>query len=192
MRSVLAGFTVDSRDDSESPGQGWLVRGEFEVAGGGLQGDFEFNRVTGDIRRYQRIVRGEYIDARIRAGAVDQKSDHIPRNKLFDLGGIGTLRGYRFKEFPDATRFVLGNLEYRIQGDKFGYIDNWILQDLTISFFGDAGWVGSSFDDLDIEAFKSDVGVGLSDEDQDWRIDFAKRLDRKDSLTVTFRINRTF
>ena len=56
----------------------------------------------------------------------------------------------------------------------------------------DAGWIGNTFDDLDVENFKSDIGIGLSDDDQDWRIDFAKRLDKKEPITVTFRINRTF
>jgi hypothetical protein len=192
MRSVIAGFTVDSRNDTDSPTQGWLVRGEYEYAGRGLEGDFEFDRIVADIRRYQRIAKGEYIDARIRAGSVDQKSRLMPQNKRFDLGGIGTLRGYTFKEFPDSTKFVLGNLEYRIRGDKFSYIDNWIFHDLTLSFFGDAGWIGNSFDSFEFEKFKSDVGIGLSDDDQDWRIDFAKRLDREGSIAVTFRINRTF
>lgn len=192
MRSIIAGFTVDTRNDSESPTRGWFIRGEYEYAGRGLEGDFEFDRVMADIRRYQRIIRGEYIDARIRVGSVDQKSKFMPSNKLFDLGGIGTLRGYRFKEYPDMTKLVLGNLEYRIRGDKFGHFDSWLFDEFTLSFFTDAGWVGNSFNDLDFGEFKSDVGIGLSDDDQDWRIDFAKRLDRKESITVTFRINRTF
>ena len=55
-----------------------------------------------------------------------------------------------------------------------------------------AGWAGHAFDDIDVEDFKTNVGVGLSDDDQDWRFDFAKRLDKKESVVVTFRINRTF
>ena len=192
MRSIVAGLAVDTRDDSEDPMRGWLVRGEYEYAGRGLEGDFEFDRFLADIRRYQRITRGEYIDTRVRIGSVHQKSALMPRNKLFDLGGIGTLRGYRFKEFSDAPKLVLGNIEYRIRGDKFGNIDNWLFENFTLSFFSDAGWMGQSFDDLDIEDFKTDIGVGISNYDQDWRIDFAKRLDRSDSIVVTFRINRTF
>ena len=192
MRSIVAGFTVDTRNSCESPSKGWLIRGEYEYGGRGLEGNFEFDRFVADFRRYQRITRGEYIDARIRIGSVKQESPLMPRSKLFDLGGIGTLRGYRFKEFADATKLVLGNLEYRIRGDKFGDFDNWLFDDFTLSFFGDAGWVGYTFDDIDIEDFKTDIGIGLSDDDQDWRIDFAKRLDRKESITVTFRINRTF
>ncbi|UCE18346.1 MAG: BamA/TamA family outer membrane protein [Gemmatimonadota bacterium] len=192
MRSIIAGFDVDTRDDYESPSQGWFVRGEYEYAGRSLQGDFEFDRFMTDIRRYQRITRDEYIDARIRVGSVKRKTDVIPNNKLFDLGGIGTLRGFRFKEFTDLTKMVLGNLEYRIRGDKFGTFDNWLFEDFTISFFGDAGWAGHTFEDIDFENFKTDIGVGLSNDDQDWRIDFAKRLDRKESVVVTFRINRTF
>lgn len=192
MRSLIAGFTVDTRDDSDSPTRGWYVRGQYEYAGRGLEGDFEFDRFIADIRRYQHITRGESIDTRIRAGSVKQKSQFLPRNKLFDLGGIGTLRGYRFKEFFDSSKMVLGNIEYRIRGDKFGHIDNWLLDDFTISLFADAGWVGRSFDDIDAEDFKSDIGVGFSDDDQDWRIDFAKRLDRSESIVVTFRLNRSF
>ena len=192
MRSIVAGFTVDSRNDCDEPTNGWFIRGDYEYAGRGLEGDFEFDRFVSDFRRYQRITRGEYIDARIRIGSVKQKSELMPKSKLFDLGGIGTLRGYRFKEFTDASKMVLGNLEYRIRGDKFGHMDNWFFTDFTISFFGDAGWLGSSFDDIDTEDFKTDLGVGLSDDDQDWRIDFAKRLDKKESIVVTFRINRTF
>ena len=192
MRSIVAGFTVDTRNDSDDPTRGWLVHGEYEYGGRGLKGDFEFDRLIADARRYQRIARGEYIDTRIRVGSVKQKSVLMPRNKLFDLGGIGTLRGYRFKEFPDRSKMVLGNIEYRIQGDKFGDIDNWLFDDFTLSFFADAGWAGYSFDDLDIGEFENDIGVGFSDDDQDWRIDFAKRLDRSESIVVTFRINRTF
>jgi len=192
MRSIMARFIVDSRDDYDDPAEGWCLRGEYEYAGRGLGGGFDFDRFVADVRRYQRITGGEYVDARVRVGSVKQKSDLMPRHKLFDLGGIGTLRGYRFKEFPDSTKMVLGNIEYRIDGRKFGNIEELFLSDFTLSFFADAGWVGHSFDDVDIETFKTDIGVGISDHDQDWRIDFAKRLDKSESIVVTFRINRTF
>lgn len=192
MRSIITSFTVDNRDDCDDPTGGWLLRGEYEYAGRGLEGDFEFDRFVADLRRYQRISRGEYIDVRIGVGSVKRKSALIPTSKLFDLGGIGTLRGYRFKEFCDYEKMALGNIEYRIRGDKFGNIEDWFFGDFTISFFADAGAVGHSFDDIDMKSFKTDIGVGISDHDQDWRIDFAKRLDRKEPVVVTFRINRTF
>jgi len=63
---------------------------------------------------------------------------------------------------------------------------------MTISFFGDAGWVGRSFADMAFKEFKTNMGIGLSDDDRGWRLDFAKRLDQSEGIVITFRINRMF
>ncbi len=200
FRSVVANLTLDTRNNYKYPDQGWLINLTGEFAGKDFKNaDVDYDRFIVDIRRYQPITYGENLDFRLRAGS---SRGTLPTHLKFDLGGLSTLRGYRYKEFPDENRMLLGNVEYRIHGRRspFNRVLGW--SDFSFVLFADAGYVWSvddtlkaqeGFDDLNWEDLSTAIGFGIGNREGNVRLDFAKRMDKKgEPLLVTFRINRTF
>lgn len=201
MRSAFLKVTLDTRNDWKYPTQGWFINFDAELARREFNEkyeDIDFDRFILDIRRYQPIGYGENLDFRLRAGTA---RGLLPIQFHYDLGGISTLRGYRFKEFPDGDRMVLGNVEYRIYGPK-GRVNDFMLGGINIILFADAGLVwqaddkstfDASFEDLRWEDLMTDVGIAFSNYEGNVRFTIAKQLDDKDEpLVLTFRIRRPF
>jgi hypothetical protein len=197
VHSLLVRLGYDSRDDFMEPASGFLVEATYEKGGGGFDGDYDFERVLLDARRYLYLTRYENIDIRFRLGT---SADMLPVQMAFDLGGIGSLRGYKQKEFRDFDRMVLGNLEYRI---GMGRLASGITGDYQIIPFYDFGlaWCSNEsgsltggFDQLTMDGLKTSVGIGFSTGPDDrLRINVARRLDDRDEpLVVSVRVHRIF
>lgn len=204
FKSAVAKLTLDTRNSYKYPDQGWFVNlsGEFARKDFNNNG-IDFDRYIFDIRRYQPITYGENLDFRLRAGS--SRGD-LPFQLQFDLGGLSTLRGYKFKEFADDSvnqynRLLLGNIEYRIHGRR-NPLNSFMGGDLSLILFADAGYVwavsdtikaNDGFDDLDWDDLYTAIGFGISNRDGNVRLNFAKRMDRKgEPIVVTFRLNRPF
>lgn len=199
FRSLVARLSFDTRNYYKYPDQGWLINLMGEFAGEDFnKNGVDFDRFIVDIRRYQPIVSGENLDFRLRAGS---SRGVLPAHLKFDVGGLSTIRGYRFKEFENHNRMLLGNLEYRIYGRR-NPLRHTVGGDLGLILFADAGYVWTvpdslkaqkGFDDLDWKDLYTSIGFGLSNREGNVRLEFAKRLDEKDQpMVVTFRINRPF
>ena len=196
MRSGWVSLQLDTRHDLKVPLRGWLISAQAELAGRELGGDFEFDRYILDVRRYQPIGYTENFDFRLRAGT---SRGEVPVQFLFDLGGIGSLPGYDFKEFT-GNRVILFNSEYRNDGEAlFG--DIWFVDLFDFVLFFNAGYAwfeadnGSalSFDDISFSDLKTDVGAAIANSDGTMRLSFARRLDGAGGgLNVAFRISRHF
>jgi len=198
--SLLAKITVDSRDDCKYPDQGWLITLSGEYAGKDFNDNgVNFERFIVDVRRYQPLSYGENLNFRFRAGS---SRGILPQQYLFDLGGISTLPGYKFKEFENHNRMVLGNLEYQIRENRNPVSDFLAFDDLNLIIFASAGYVWTEentdkatngFKNLDWDDLYTDVGVALSNRDGNVRLNIAKRMDEHDQpVLVTFRISRPF
>lgn len=204
FKSAVARLTFDTRNSYKYPDQGWYVNlvGEFARPDFN-ENEVDFDRFIFDIRRYQPITSGENLDFRLRAGS--SRGD-LPAQLQFDLGGLSTVRGYKFKEFANdsinqTNRMLLGNIEYRIHGRR-NPLNSIMGGDLSLILFADAGYVwgvadtieaNDGFDDLDWEDLYTSLGFGISNRDGNVRLNFAKRMDRKgEPIVVTFRINRPF
>ncbi|MGH7599743.1 MAG: DUF5686 family protein [bacterium] len=198
MISYLGRIVLDTRDHNRHPRRGWLVSLEGETGRPELDSEFDFERFIVDIRRYQPIGYGKNFDIRLRAGT---GRGILPQQYLFDLGGISTLRGYRFKEFT-GDRMVLANVEYRLNSKTSRLHDIPIIEEFNLILFADAGlaWFAEnntaadkSFDTLAWDKLKTSAGLALTDRDGQVRIEFAKRTDvgGKD-IVVAFRLNRDF
>lgn len=217
IESVSATLTIDSRDDRERTTNGWYVTAIAERAGHELESDLEFERFIVDIRRYQPLGWDENLNIRLRAGTA---TGTLPPMYWFDLGGISTLRGYGYKELT-GDRMVLGNIEYRLNTSR---ADWFILDSFDIILFGDAGlaWFANedlpdkfeswpldpeyvemanhtyprdTFEELTWDRLKTDIGIALASHDDNFRINFAKRMDRNfgdDDIVITFRIAQPF
>ncbi|MCK4271521.1 BamA/TamA family outer membrane protein [bacterium] len=197
VQSLVARIGYDTRDDFIEPYSGFLVEATYENGGGKFGGDYDFDRFLLDARRYLRLTRYENIDLRFRLGTA---SGALPVQLAFDLGGIGSLRGYKHKEFRDFDRMILCNVEYRIQ---FGRMASNYPQDCQIIPFYDFGlaWhsndknsLTAGFDQLKADRIKSSVGIGLSSgADDRLRVNLTQRLDdRGRSMVVSARIHRIF
>jgi len=195
---VFAQFSVDTRNHRRHPDRGWWLQCEGEFNLPEWQSDFDFDRVTVDLRRYQPVGFGKNFDFRLRAGSA---RGVLPEQYLFDLGGLSTLQGYRLKSFT-GDRMLLGNLEYRLDAGRSRLRDIPLVGDINLVFFGDAGmtWdaqdksgIGESFDYFRFDRLKTSAGIGITDDDGNVRVNFAKRLDEKNAdIVVTFRLSRNF
>ena len=157
------------------------------------------------------------MNIRLRAGT---STGTLPPMYWYDLGGISTLRGYGYKELT-GDRMVFGNLEYRLNTSR---ADWFIFDSFDIIIFGDAGlaWFANedlpeqfnswpldedfvdhanntypkdTFEELTWDRIKTDVGIALASHDDNFRINFAKRMDRDfgdEDFVITFRISQPF
>lgn len=131
-----------------------------------FDGDKTLFSFIGDFRGYLMISLIDTLAFRIVGGL---KEGRDARTIKFALGGIGTIRGYRFREF-EGTYFVLSNLEIRIALIRallgpFGFP----LPPIFASLFFDAGMIGDNpklwqvtYFDENENAFKlKDLKIGL-------------------------------
>ena len=194
LKGFYGEFQLDTRGRKYSSRRGWLFAGSAEYFTREYKGDTDFQRYIFEIRRYQPISRGENINIRLRAG---ETVGIVPVQKLFDLGGISTLRGYDYKAFT-GDRMLLGNIEYQIDWDRLDWVPYIpILGEFNLILFADAGlaWYKDEkdFSKLKVDDLFSDIGIAFANYDGSFRLNIAKRTDRAtDAVKITFRISRPF
>jgi len=105
-QAFTAGFRLGP---VELPVQGG-THGEatYERSGPPLNGDFEYGRVRGAVRHRSRLSPKQDFRARLIAGST--LTGTLPAQKIWYVGGIGTLRGHDFKSFA-GDQFFLANAE---------------------------------------------------------------------------------
>ncbi|RPI01706.1 MAG: hypothetical protein EHM72_05865 [Calditrichaeota bacterium] len=212
FRSVFGTFTIDSRNSRRNPTNGWYINAFAEYAGKEFDNPMQFERFILDIAHYIPLNWDEHLSFRLRGAT---STGILPPVYWYDLGGISTLRAYRFKEFT-GDRLVLGNVEYHLRagdGNPFG-LDVILFVDSGLAWFAneDAEELANSwpiaaeiqeernnvdpdfgFDDLTWSMLKTDVGIALASPDGDFRIDFARRTDiGGNNFVVTFRLCQPF
>jgi hypothetical protein len=147
--------------------QGVRADADFEVASADvIGGDFTFQRLVADVQTRHELASWLTLSSRALLGL---SGGDVPRQKLFALGGIGTLRGYPIKVFPGENIGLL-----TVEGGL--HVPPPILPELLVFYDGGVAWTG----DLAGQGWKSDIGVGLR-----WpratafwgRLDFAFPLD---------------
>lgn len=138
--------------------------------GGTTDSDFDYNLFSGEIKDYIPVARNQTLALRLRGGYSD---DYLPLFRRFFLGGIGSLRGYEYKEF-EGNRYVLLNADY---------IWYFYRSDFGAGLFFDTGKTASSGGAFESGSLKSDVGISFLIEDA-IRFDLAQRLDDLDLSPV--------
>jgi len=167
--------------------------------------DFGFTGAHFLIQRTQISYGNQTLIAGLRGGYRDGT---VSEQYLMDLGGIGSLRGYQFKEFT-GNRRIFFECNYLFNGDLLQSIPIQAIplySSLESGVFFEAGlaWInkkdrkllppggipsGSLETGSRLRDIKSDIGVSLFILDGAARIDFARRLDRKkDPWKITFRL----
>lgn len=207
MNSLIGELYFDTRDNKDLPRSGWFGLFSAENSNSQLKSDFSFVQYCFELRRYQRLDRYERIDLRLKAVT---SQGEVPKQKRYQLGGIGTLNGLRYKELKgDASNFggdrlLLANIEYNISPRLFrtnlGFIDNlryilffeignvWQRADVST----DDAW-NKGYSHLRWHDFKSDFGIAFTTWSEKFRVSVARRTDTgKDPFVLTFRITKPF
>ena len=194
LKGLYGKFQVDTRGRRRYSRQGWLFSVSGEYFTKEFEGDTDFERYIFELKRFQPLSRGENLNFRVRVG---QSVGNVPVQKYFDLGGISTLRGFKYKAFT-GDRMILGNLEYQIDWDRLDWaLDIPIIDEFNLILFADAGlaWFkrDKAFAKLQARDFYSDIGIAFATDNDSFRLNIAKRTDRsKDAVRITFRISRPF
>jgi len=112
--SIAGGFERHLVDDlfrgTRRQAYGWRIDWTSEVAGHGAGGDYTFDRHILNARAYVPVLPRQSVAARLIAGT---SRGTLPTERRFAIGGVGTVRGYAFKEAA-GNRMTLVNAEYRI------------------------------------------------------------------------------
>ncbi len=165
---LSARLDYDTRDKSDPFSRSaWAVTGIIEWSHPDLDSDFDYRRYTINARRYQKVNRRTMMAVRAMFGGSD---GYLPMYKRFYTGGLGTLRGYKHKEYM-GTRFWMMNLEYRVDFPK---------SDLALSILWDVAQIANETKLDDNIEVKHSLGI-VAYLGDDFKISLARRLDRSDN-----------
>ena len=113
LRSLVAGYTFDSRGLDHQPPERYRhlldslfgewteadegIRFEWrsELAPAAFSHDFDFSRHIGSVRGWWQPTARRTVCGRLMAGL---SNGVLPNQRVLTIGGIGTVRGYEFKE----------------------------------------------------------------------------------------------
>ncbi len=182
--------TVYLVDDILEPRNGVVFETRYMAAGGPFLGDFDFFKLSGEVRGYWTIVERIQLAARIGSGWILPygKRPGSPINLKFYLGGADTVRGYGYRRLSPKTQLcpagdsscrsvpiggetvILGNLELRGRVWKelylAGFVDAGDVRSGEIEYrLGElsyASGAGVRYDSI-IGKFRFDFGVILNE-----------------------------
>jgi hypothetical protein len=201
MRAVIVGYTFDTRGlgrqfaperyrrhllddlfgDVAERRHGVRIDWRSELAPASLDHDFDFTRHIANVRGWWQASRRRIISGRALFGT---STGALPPQRELAVGGIGSVRGYGFKDAV-GDRMLLLNAELR---QDLG----WGNTNTAGLVFFDAGRVFNPRPDSS-EAWMRGVGVGIEFGQRGPRVEFGWRLDDiPSSLQVLFRLRPTF
>jgi len=173
-------FERDTRFSKRLWGSTQWHRIEWERAGGGTGGDFEYSRLLADLRHYLKLSPGQMIAGRVLYAT--NLSGRLPLQKELALGGISTLRGHNYKEFV-GDQALLANLEYRFD----------ISRDFNLLTFVDVGATARGERRIDDQRFALDGGFGAGTRNERAVVTVARDLHRTDApFKLSFRLGSAF
>ncbi|MFC1559046.1 BamA/TamA family outer membrane protein [Gemmatimonadota bacterium] len=168
------------------PGKGLILDASLEQVEHESNGAvFNYERLQAQLQAYLSLSRIDHIALRVRMGSTksdDGFEDMIPVQHRYYMGGIGSLRGYAFKQFT-GNRFFLATAEYTLGADSWTPF----FSDLALTVFFDYGlaWDADPMTDLYDELYpeKGNRAVGVAIAPFGWdgfRFEAARPLDADD------------
>lgn len=200
LNAIRVALNVSSVKPTPRRLNGWTMLASMEYSSPSLNSDMDYSQYILDVRRYHPISRYDSFNVRFRAGSSEGE---LPVQRVYELGGIGTLPAYPHKMFF-GNRMLLVNAEYIVRGDvlsQLTFLPRGMFGGLTLLFFIDTGWTGQAahsgslfqgFDDFSLNKLNTSIGFGIGSRDGHTRLGFAWRTDRASSAVVFFRIDRPF
>ncbi len=147
------------------------------VSGGGA---FTYERLMGELKGRLSLSRVDHLWFRVRAASAKVEDGFtLPVQHCFYLGGIGTLRGYDFKQLT-GDRLFLGTVEYTLGGSDWSpFFNDWALSlffDYGLAWYTDPGT--GLYTDLYPDKGMRSVGLGIAPFGSDFlKVELARPLD---------------
>ncbi len=200
MRSItlFGGFSTITKT-SRGP-EGWQVTGSVEYSRRSLGSNIGFNQYVAEVIRFQPIDMYQSVNVRFRTATSDGV---IPTQRLYELGGLGTLNAYPYKSFV-GNRMLLLNTEFILSGgifDDVSFIPSWLFGRMIFIITSDAGWMNyapsrmsplEGFGSIRLNSISHNLGVALGNRSGTFRIGVAWRTDVKDRVRLVMRVERPF
>ena len=192
---VSIGYSFDSRINQFMITDAFIFKINLEKAVKVFNGTFDYNGLSLNLKTYKRTIGPQMLIVRGFLGVRDRT---VSEQFMYDLGGIGTLRGYGHKEFT-GNRVGMVNVDYLFNRAILRMLplkkNVPFYTTMSLIAFFDAGWTNhgsnstplassKSFTSSDI---KTNIGIGYSAARDMIRIDIAKRLDGGDGIKITVR-----
>ncbi len=189
-----ATLRLSSRAGRPAPRPGMDLRATLEKAGGSLGGDFRYWRLEAEHRWTVKIAPGVWVNQRFAAG--DVLSGTAPPEFRFYVGGVGTLRGYDYKEFG-GDRYYLYNLEYAANLGRHvaAFDQDELLRGIEVVIFTE---FGKAWDSGDHGAARGsgpawDVGAGLQTSGDGFHLYLSQNLQQPgNGPRLSVRLRRSF
>ncbi len=200
LNALRVAFNLSTIKPSPRRLDGWSALAAMEYSSPSLNSDLDYKQYILDVRRYQPISTYDNFNVRLRAGSSE---GDLPVQRIYELGGLGTLPAYPHKAFF-GNRMLLLNAEYIVRGDilsQLAFIPRGLFGGLTLLFFFDTGWTGiaeqtdgvfEGFGDFSFNKLNTSAGFGFGSRDGNTRLGFAWRTDRASSAVVFLRVDRPF
>ena len=163
LREIVLSATYDNVDDKLHPHSGVSAYIGWNQTVDSDSGYFDYRMFNGEFKSYIPIAPSQTLAIRFRTGF---SNDSLPLFRRFFIGGLGSLRGYDYKEF-EGNRYLLANMDYVWQFYR---------SHLGAGVFFDMGKAGFTREDFRSADMKTDVGIAFLIENF-LRIDLAQRLD---------------
>lgn len=146
-------------------------------------------RIFGFIRMNWEWAYGIVLRTQFMAGTSDGKLDDF---RKFGMGGLGSVSTFPFK-YQTGDQMLQLNGEIIFTED---FTDSWYF----FKLFADGGyaWTGASYNFnqqnfMDFGISSAGIGFGSADDqDMDWSVNVARRLDGSETIETTYRLNYNF
>jgi len=172
INSLRMTYTLDTRDDQKRPTLGWHGIAEYEFGPKRWKGDFDFERFEARVKRFQPL--GKYVSLYLTGAYGTVSGDYIPLSRMFYLGGLGTVYGYRHKEFiGTGYAFLSGEYRFRMPNYDFAPFLQYDGGKIT------QGRISGN------DTWYSAISVGV-DFSRSFRIFISKRLDDSDADPIFY------
>ncbi len=200
MRSIMFNGGFNTVTKTSIGPEGWSLFAIGEFAKKSIGGIFDFEQYMVDIRRLQPLGKYENINIRLRVGSA---SGTLPKQKLYELGGLGTIEAFPFKSFI-GNRMLLVNTEFIINGSFLHDLDfwpTWLFKHFNFMLISNAGFTRDvasklsaveGFNDIRFNEFNHSFGICLVNRSGSFRIGMAWRTDRPAPAQLVLRFNRPF
>jgi hypothetical protein len=186
--------------------EGWSLMASAEFAKKSWGGEFDFDQYIVDLRRFQPLGRYDNLNIRVRIGSA---SGILPRQKAYELGGLGTISAFPFKSgsgngILNNNRMLLVNAEFIINGnflDELDFWPTWIFSHFNFLLTSDAGFTRfvpskasamEGFENVTWNEFNHSFGVAFASRSGSFRLGLAWRTDHPEPAQIILRISRPF
>jgi outer membrane protein insertion porin family len=179
---VGASIAYDTRNSVQIPNRGQRTELSSELAGGPLGAETDFYKF--ELRSswyFPGFLEGHVWEVRGRAGVVENfgDTDRVPLFDRFFLGGVTSMRGFRYREVGPheedepigGETFWFGSVEYSIP----------IIERLRFAMFYDVG-------NVYLDAFDLDLTTGQKSYNDNWGVGIRLNIPRLGPLRLDYGI----